>query len=147
MTSLAISGTPTTNATGAFTYGIDANLSSSSTDCTGNGNNDFFCGLLINTSDWQSNPTSGNPIYMWTVTLQIENVTDVDGLVSDTGLRALFTDGAEDYKTSLASLTTGDPGTSVPEPSSFSLLGFGLAALGSSIIRQRKSPRRSADPT
>ena len=59
--------------------------------------------------------------------------------MSGTGLRALFTDGAENYQTSLASLTTGD-GTSVPEPSSFSLLGFGLAALGSSIIRQRKSP-------
>ena len=142
-----ISGTPTTNATGSFTYGIDSNLNSNSTDCSPAGpGNDYFCGLLISNSDWQNNPTSGNPTYTWTVTLQIENVTDANGLVSGTGLRALFTDGAENYQTSLASLTTG-PGTSVPEPSSFSLLGFGLAALGSSIIRQRKSPRQSADPT
>jgi hypothetical protein len=30
----AINGTPSTNATGTFTYGIDSNLSSNSTDCS-----------------------------------------------------------------------------------------------------------------
>jgi hypothetical protein len=134
----AINGTPSTNATGTFTYGIDSNLSSNSTDCSSAGpGNDFFCGILISTSDWESNPTSGNPIYTWTFTLQIANVTDANALVSYTGLRALFTDGADDFKTSLASLTTGT-GTSVPEPSSFSLLGLGLGSLASCVIRRRK---------
>ena len=134
----AISGTPTTNATGTFTYGIDSNLSSNSTDCSSAGpGNDFFCGLLISTSDWEKNPTSGNPIYTWTFTLQIANVTNEDALVLDTGLRALVTDGSDDFKTSLASLTTGT-GTSVPEPSSFSLLGLGLASLASCVTRRRK---------
>ena len=134
----AINGTPTTNATGTFTYGIDSNLSSSSTDCSPAGpGNDFFCGLLISTNDWENNPTSGNPIYTWTFTLQIANVTDANALVSGTGLRALFTDGSDDFKTSLASLTTGT-GTSVPEPSSFSLLGLGLASLASCVTRRRK---------
>ena len=134
----AINGTPTTNATGTFTYGIDSNLNSSSTDCSPAGpGNDFFCGLLISTNDWENNPTSGNPIYTWTFTLQIANVTDANALVSGTGLRALFTDGSDDFKTSLASLTTGT-GTSVPEPSSFSLLGLGLASLASCVTRRRK---------
>jgi hypothetical protein len=134
----AINGTPTTNATGTFTYGIDSNLSSNSTDCSAAGaGNDFFCGILVSTNDWEDNPTSGNPIYTWTVTLQIANVTDVNALVSGTGLRALFTDGSDDLQTSLASLTTGT-GTSVPEPSSFSLLGLGLASLATCVTRRRK---------
>jgi hypothetical protein len=141
---IGISGTPTTDATGTFTYGIDSNLSSSSTDCSAAGaGNDFFCGLLISTNDWENNSTSGDPIYTWTFTLQIANVTDADALVSDTGLRALFTDGSDDFKTSLASLTTGTGTSSVPEPSSFSLLGLGLASLASCVTRRHRSSRES----
>jgi len=140
---IAINGTPTTDATGTFTYGVNSNLNSNSTDCSSNpGNNGYFCGLLISTNDWENNPTSGDPIYTWTFTLQIANVTDANALVSGTPLRALFTDGSDDFKTSLASLTTGT-GTPVPEPSSLSLLGLGLASFASCVTRRRKSSRES----
>jgi PEP-CTERM motif len=149
-TVVGIVGTPITDAGGSWTYNVDAALNSGGgTDCKQPGNNEFFCGVLLDVSDWASNPAAGNT-YTWQFTLQITGVTDEDALVSGTPVRALFAEyhyrrnGGGDWQTSLASLTTG---TSVPEPSSFSLLGFGVAALGSSIIRQRKSRRRLPDTT
>lgn len=121
------SSAESTTALGTWFYNVDTNLSSSNSNCaTANGNNNFFCGA--NTGDWALNPTSGDAIYSWTFTLAINGVlAGQEGSLDDNApLRALFTDGEPKYQTSLMSQTTG--ASQVPEPTSLSLLGLGLAA-------------------
>lgn len=119
------SSSESTTALGTWFYNVDTNLSSSNSNCaTGNGNNNFFCGA--NTGNWALNPTSGNAIYSWTFTLAIDGVIagQEASLADNAPLRALFTDGKPDYQKSLMSETTSQ----VPEPTTLSLLGLGLAA-------------------
>jgi hypothetical protein len=115
-----------TSAAGTWAYNVDTNLSSAHANCaSGSGNNNFFCGA--NTGNWALNATAGNPIYTWNFTLVINGVIagQEASLADNAPLRALFTDGAPRYQTSLMSETTS---ASVPEPTSLSLLGLGLAA-------------------
>ena len=71
-------------------------------------------------------PTAGDAIYSWTFTLAIDGVIagQEASLTSNTPLRALFTDGKPSFQKSLMSETTSQ----VPEPTTLSLLGLGLAA-------------------
>lgn len=131
------SGTSTT-AAGTWTYGVDANLSSSGFSATcssAGGGNDFFCGAV---SPYTSNPTSGSALYTWNFTLLITGVVDPNTLVDNTGIRALFTSGVlrpsgNGYFTSLMSETT----TRVPEPTTLGMLGIGLV-LGARVLRAKR---------
>jgi hypothetical protein len=121
-----ISGTPTTTAAGDWDFSVDANLSSASSSCAIKGaGNDFFCGI---TTDTLANSTDLAGTLKWNFTLNITGVTDPNNLiVTGTPIRALFADA--NGQTSLFSLT-------VPEPTTISLLGIGIAAVA---LRRRYS--------
>lgn len=135
---LGYSDTSTT-ASGTWSYGVDANLSSGSfgaTCASAGGGNDFFCGAG---SPITANPTSGSAYYTWNFTLMITGVSDPNSLVWDAPIRALFTSGdplpsGNGYFSSLMSETT----SRVPEPTTLGLMGLGLL-LGVRKMRGRAS--------
>ncbi len=133
----------TTDADGAWTYGVDSNLSSAgfTASCAAKGSgNDFFCGALPNGADYTANPTT--LAYTWDFTLKITGVTSPQLLALNTPLRALFTSGTTntqgDYYTALMSETTHG----VPEPSTLLLLGVGALTA----FRKRTLPLVGTEP-
>jgi hypothetical protein len=116
-----------TTADGSWTYKVDSNLNSASSGCASAGaGNDFFCGITTSTL---ANPTNVAGTLTWNFTLNITGVTDPNNLIvqGESPIRALFADASG--QTSLFSLK-------VPEPTTISLLGIGIAAVA---LRRRYS--------